>query len=390
MKKPVIYLLTFALLLSSCASSEKLLQKGRYDAAINKAVKILKRKPTSEKNIIVLEKAYKIANEKDKERIKFLQLEGRPDRWDEIFQLYSALKYRQSKVKTVTPLTLYGKRIDFPYVDYDKEIVTAKSNAAEYYYAHGKKLMQESKVESYRQAYYEFKKVKEYKGDYSDINSLLEESKFKGTSRVLIKVYNNTALKLPQDYLNDLIAFSTSGLNSEWLEYHTKILNQDIFYNYSINVVLQNIAVSPDLVNENDKIFKKKIEDGFDYVLDNNGNVMKDTAGNDIKVVKYKDIQCTLIEKIQRKSAKISGKIDFISNDPKRQLKSVPISTETVFEHKSARAVGDIEALDEYAKKAITLKPVPFPTDIDLIIQTTENMQNTIRAAIRDNKNLVE
>ncbi|MFC2138664.1 hypothetical protein ACFLTE_10845 [Bacteroidota bacterium] len=389
MKKLTLYSLILTFLLSGCASPEKLLQKGKYDAAINKAVKVLKRKPTSEKNIIVLEKAYKIANEKDKERIKFLQLEGRADRWDEIFQLYSSLKYRQSKVKTVTPLNLYGKRIDFPYVDYDKEIVTAKSNAAEYFYAHGKKLMQEQKVESYRQAYYEFKKVKDYKGDYNDVNRLLEESKFKGTSRVLIKVVNNTALKLPQDYLNDLIAFSTSGLNSEWTEYHTKVLKQDVFYNYSINITLQKIAVSPDLVNENDQIFKKKIEDGFEYVLDNNGNVMKDTAGNDIKIAKYKNIQCTLINKNQRKSAKITGKIDFISNDPKRQLKSVPISTKTIFEHNSARAVGDIEALDQNAKKAITRRSGPFPTDIDLIIQTTENMQQTIRTAIIDNKHLI-
>ena len=49
-------------------------------------------------------------------------------------------------------------------------------------------------------------------------------------------------------------------------------------------VKLLSIMVSPDEVKDTDQIFNKKISDGFDYVLDANGNVMKDTAGNDIKV----------------------------------------------------------------------------------------------------------
>ena len=68
--------------------------------------------------------------------------------------------------------------------------------------------------------------------------------------------------------------------------------------------------VSPDGVKDEDEIFNKRISDGFEYVLDANGNVMKDTAGNDIKLQKFKDITCTLIETQQFKSVEIRGEVE--------------------------------------------------------------------------------
>ena len=353
------------------------------------------KKPTSEKDILALEKAYQLANNKDHERINYLKLEGRADRWDEIFQAYSRLKSRQAKVKTVLPLSVHGRTVDFKYVDYDKEIVAAKSNAAEYYLAHAEKLMAENKVDSYRQAYYELVKAKEYQGDYGNINQMLADAKYKGTSRVLIRIYNDSPIRLPQEFLTDLVSFSTADLNSEWVEYHTKSLDDRTYYNYNVNITLSKITlkgilVSPDNVNEKDYLVRKKVEDGFDYVLDDKGNVMKDTAGNDLKVVKYKVLQCTVIEKMQEKSAKVSGKVEFYSNQPKSLIKSIPIATETFFTHKSARAIGDVEALDTETKKSLQNKPIPFPNDIDMILQTTENLRFAIRNAIRSNRGLVD
>ena len=57
---PVIFILT--ILLSGCGSSKKQLQKGNYDAAIQKAVKQLRKDKTDAKQIDILEQAYKVAN----------------------------------------------------------------------------------------------------------------------------------------------------------------------------------------------------------------------------------------------------------------------------------------------------------------------------------------
>jgi hypothetical protein len=388
-KNLLIYFL-IVIIISSCASSEKLVVKGRYDEAINKAVRKIAKNPKSTKDILALEKAYNEANRRDNERIKFLKLEGKPESWDKIFVLYNNLKMRQSHVRTVLPLNVNGRRIDFEYIDYDREIINAKRQAGEYFFEHAKRLMQEDLVESYRKAYYELLKAKEYLGDISDISQLIATCRFKGVSRVLIRIENRSMYNLPQEYLNDLLGFSTSNINSEWIEYHTKVLNSDIYYNYLVLVTIQNVVVSPDKVNEKDYVVKKEVPDGYQYVLDKKGNVMKDSAGNDIKVAKFKTLQCSVIEKQQQKLAEVNGKMEFISNQTKSLIKTVPVGASTKFEYLSARAIGDIDALSLEQRKLVSVKPQPFPSDIDMIFRTTETFQGAIRDALFSNRNLLK
>jgi len=80
----------------------------------------------------------------------------------------------------VTPLNDGGRPVEFPYVDYMQDMVTAKHNAADFYYAHGIELMKSNIKESFRQAYYEFIRAKDYVGDYEGIDAKIVESKFKG------------------------------------------------------------------------------------------------------------------------------------------------------------------------------------------------------------------
>ena len=42
---------------------------------------------------------------------------------------------------------------------------------------------------------------------------------------------------------------------------------------------LTNIEVSPEQIKEREYEDTKEIEDGFEYVLDGNGNVAKDSSG---------------------------------------------------------------------------------------------------------------
>ena len=151
MKKTISLLFVLAILLAGCGSSKKQLQKGNYDAAIDKAVKSLRKDPNDAKQIDILTQSYKVANDQDNERIRFLKMEGRPDSWDEIYLLYKTLNDRQSLVKTVTPLNNNGRSVEFSYVDYMPEMVGAKRKAADFYYAHGNELMKTGMKESYRQ-----------------------------------------------------------------------------------------------------------------------------------------------------------------------------------------------------------------------------------------------
>ena len=103
MKRIVPFFFILTLLFSGCGSSKKQLQKGNYDAAIQKAVKQLRKDPTDIKQIDILDQAYKVSNDQDNERVRFLKMEGKPNNWDEIYIVYRALNDRQASGKNRNP-----------------------------------------------------------------------------------------------------------------------------------------------------------------------------------------------------------------------------------------------------------------------------------------------
>jgi hypothetical protein len=389
MKRLVPLIFILSIVLSGCGSSKKQLQKGNYDAAIQKAVKQLRKDPSDVKQIDILTQAYKVANDQDNERVRFLKMEGKPNGWDEIYLVYKALNDRQSLVRTVTPLNANGRSVDFQYIDYVPEMVTAKRKAADFYYAHGIELMKSNIKESYRQAFAEFLRAKNYVGDYEGIDNKIQDAKIKGMSRVLVSIQNSSILKFPREFEEDLLALDLPRLNTEWVEYHTQNLNDNTQYDYYINVNIKNIAVSPDQSLQRDSVIKRDIEDGFSYVLDKKGNVMRDSLGNDIRQKKYKTVQCALVETIQTKACRIDGDVEVVQMNPNKILKKDPIGAQSNFENISSRALGDIQALNAKQLERTKTSVVPFPTDLDMIMRCSESMKMAIRGAVQNDRRYI-
>jgi hypothetical protein len=389
MKRTVSVLFITILILSGCGSSKKQLEKGNYDAAIEKAVRQLRKDPRDAKQISTLDRSYKIVNEQDNERIRFLKMENKPANWDEIYQVSKRMSDRQALVRSVMPLTLNGKTIEYPYVDYMPEMVAAKKKSADFYYEHGKELMKNGLKESYRQAYYEFVRAKEYVGDYEGIDNKINESKYLGMSRVLITLQNRSIIKFDQDFEEDLLSLDLPRLNSEWVEYHTQNLDSNTQYDYLVNVNIRNIAVSPDQTMQRDSVIKKQVEDGFNYQLDKKGNVMKDSLGNDIKTIKYKTLQCALIETIQSKACQITGDVEIVQINPNKVLKKDPLGAQSDFENTSARALGDIQALSPAQLAKTKSQSVPFPSDMEMVFRCSDALKQAIRGAIQNNKRFI-
>jgi hypothetical protein len=389
MKKYILLIFLITVILSGCGSSKKQLEKGNYDAAIVKSVKELRKDSDNEKQAAILERSYNIVNEQDNERIRFLKMEGRPQNWDEIYQVYKRMNDRQSLVRTVLPINAGGKTVNFNYVDYTAEMISAKKKSADYYYAHGNELMKTGLKDSYRQAFYEYVRAKEYVGDYEGIDQKIEESKYLGMSRVFVTLQNTTPIKFPQDFEENLISVDLQALNSEWVEFHTLNLDKEAKYDYFINVNVRNIGVSPDQTAVRDSVVRKEVEDGFTYKLDSKGNVMRDTAGNDIKIKKYKTLQCALISTLQTKSCAIDGDIEIIQTNPNKLLKKDPIGAKSTFEHVSARAVGDIGALNASQLERTKAQIAPFPSDIEMVLRCSDALKNAIRGSIQTNRRLI-
>jgi hypothetical protein len=383
-----ILTLLIILFASGCKSPRKYYIKGSYDSAIRGAVKKLKKNKRNDKMIFILEKSYNLANLRDREQISYLNLEGNPDRWKQVLNLYNNLKNRQAMIRPVLPLRVSsGRVVDFSFVNYDEEIIRAKNNAADFYYTRGSLLLENATKESARRAYADFMNIRNFYNEYKDSEEKIQQALVIGTNYVIFKMTNSSGLPLPVAFEQELTALSMHDLNRRWLTYHTNEI-KDAFYDYSIQLNILNILVSPESIKEIQYTETKEIQDGFQYVLDERGNVRKDSLGNDIKVPKMKIITCNLIETQQKKSARITGRIDVINNQTKQLVKSDPVISDFFFDHVSLVPVGDINALSDETRKKIGNKPMPFPSDPDIILQTGHILKGMTKNILLSNRGL--
>jgi len=116
---------------------------------------------------------------------------------------------------------------------------------------------------------------------------------------------------------------------------------------------------------------------------------MRDTSGNDIRIKKYKTLQCALISTLQTKSCQIDGDIEVIQMNPNKVLKKDPMGAQSTFEHVSARALGDIGALNASQLERTKIQTIPFPSDIEMVVRCSENLKNAIRGSIQSNRRLI-
>lgn len=375
-------ILTVVLLLSACTSSKKLLEKGRYDEAIEKSAKALRKDPGDTDELYVLQEAYRQANMFDKERIDFLEKENRDENWLEIYFLYSQLESRQDIIRS-----LPGRvRNQFTLVDYDQEIIQSKKSAAEALYQQGLEYLDRGDRQSARLAYDEFIEVKKIYPDYRNVNRRLEEAKYLGTNFVLLRIENNSDKVLPEDFDTELRKIGLGDLNTQWLQYET-YADTAISYDYNLVLNIREIAVSPERVETRKYRETKEIQDGMRYVLDENGNVKKDSLGNDIRVPNMVTVSADVTESIQRKSALVGGSLEYIDLRTNQLVRTEKIAVEAIFEHFSAVVSGNREALSEETRRKVGSRPISFPSNKSMLMDAAQKLKERTKDIIYRNRN---
>ena len=96
-----------------------------------------------------------------------------------------------------------------------------------------------------------------------------------------------------------------------------------------------------------------------------------------------------MIDTWQRKACQITGDIEVVQAYPEKVLKKDPIGAQAAFEHVSSRALGDTQALDARQLEKTKSNPVPFPTDIDMVVRCSESLKAAIRGAIQNNRSYI-
>jgi hypothetical protein len=385
----LLFKLIISILIVGCSSPVKLLNSGQYEAAIYKSAKKLRRNKSKEKHIKVLEESYRKANEEDERRVARLKGEGRPDCWDDVFSVYHLMDSRQQIIRPLLPLKYKnGKEANFIFVDYNEEIKNSRQRAAEYLYVSALKLLDSKNKMDARKAFAELEKIGLYYDEYKDVKQLKEKAHLAGITYVLMGVKNNSKEIMPVELDEELRKLPISELNTFWTQYHNKA-NKEYNYDYTIVIDMKSVLISPEQVSENNYKEEKEIQDGWQYLFDKNGNVKKDSLGNDIKVPKFVKVGASVKEVHQFKKASILGTLDYYNNNLNQLIKSENLVGDNLFENHTATFFGDERALTPETKKKLGAPPKPFPNNAAMVFNAGMVLKEMCKKIVFNNRGVI-
>ena len=375
------------LFIFSCSTSkqiEKSLSTGNYDQAIYNAIgKLRTNKDKKGKSDIIamLQEAYYKSNERDLTTINFLKKENNPENYLRIYDMYVALTKRQDLIKPLLPLAINGKNLKFDMTDYSNQIISFKNDASLHMYKNASALLKSKNKLDFRQAFDMFSEIENINPNFKDVRNLMEVAHNKGTDFILVDMINDTRKTIPTRLEDDLLNFSTYGINNLWTVYHNNPVDK-VKYDYNMRVKLRDINISPEQIKERQIIKEKQVADGKQNLLDAKGNVVKDSLGNAIQIDKTITVRCEYYESTQFKSVQVTGNVEYYNLNTKQLADAFPITSQFIFEHVFATARGDNRALETTLLPFLNNRQVPFPSEEQMIYDTGEDLKIQLKKII--------
>ena len=371
----ILCLALFTLVLTSCGSVDKLVEQGHYEEAVRLAQKRLTGKQKKNpKYVLALETAFNKMTAADMERARRKAASGNPN-WAEIAAIYDRVQRRQDALSPLLPLVdKRGYQAAFRFVRLGKLITDAENKAAAQYYAEATALLAEARAGNKaagRRAYSAFSRVENYRAGYRDVAALRTEARELGKVYVSVQMVNETGGFLPRNFERELLRPEGRVLDDEWRYYDfAPVAGRD--YDYNARIVINDIQVSPERVSERAYIDEKEVTDGTEYVLDANGNVAKDTLGNDITRPRRIIVRADVLEVLQTKTVLVSGSLELFDLRNRRIVDRDRLTAEAIFENYASTFRGDRRALSNATRRNLGNQPVQFPTDEALILDAAD------------------
>ena len=385
--KQLLLTTVLLLVLTSCSGRkqiEKAINHGNYDQAISDALRKLennKDKPRKQDYIVMLEDAYYKVLDKDLNTIKHLKKDGNPEQYKTIYNIYLDLEARQNAIKRVLPLQINGKKLILKFNNYNSAIVDYRYKTSDYLMGQGITLLDSEDKYNARKAYNLFSYIESINPNFEETRSLMKEAHQKGMDYVHVSIENQTDQFIPLRLEDELLDFNTYGLNQFWTTYHA-IADENIDYDFGMQLQLKRIIISPERINEKQILREKQIVDGWEYLLDNNGNVAKDSLGNDIKIDKIINVRARFFEVLQTKSAQVIADVVYTDLRQNQIIDNFTIDSGFVFENVFGRFRGDRRALNRNDRQLIEQRQMLFPTDEQMVFDTGEDLKQQLKRII--------
>ena len=390
MKKIILFL--SLLILNSCGvkQTQNLLSSGNYDDAIANTIYNLqtnKDKKGKQDYIYLLEEAFAKAKERDLNTLNLLVKEQNPAQLEQIYNTYLQLNNRQEKIKPLLPLKLLkeGRNAIFSFDDYNEQIVSSKNALASYLYNNTKALMNTTNKMNFRKAYDDLTYLNQISPNYKNVSELIEEAQFKGTDFVIVYTKNETKMIIPARLQNDLLDFSTYGLNDKWTVYHSTI-QKGINYEYAMMINFREIYISPEQIKEKEFVKERLIKDGVKKLIDANGKIVVDDKGKDVYIDNFIPATVRIYEIRQFKSCQIVAKIDYVNFKSNQLIQTFPVTSEYEFENIYATYKGDRRASDDNYYSYFDRRAVAFPSSEQMVYDTGEDLKKKLKDIITRNR----
>lgn len=376
---------------SSLKQSHRALNSGDYNRSINISIDKLRKSKYSKRNqhyVVVLEDSFRKITQKNIERIDYLKQEGNPDKLQEIYQLYENLDNIQKRIMPLLPLRVSreDREAVFQFSDYNDELLNSKLDLVDYLYGKANNSLSNatSKLE-FRQTFNDLAYLEKIYSGYKDVTQLMEEAHFRGTEFVEVRMINSSDKVIPKKLSEDLLNFDGFGINDFWTEYHSNP-QKEIQYDSELLIQLREINISPEQVLEREFVEKRDVKDGWEYKKNKNGEVETDDKGNKIKIDVFKRVKCVLNTVLQTKSTQVVGQIELKNKLTQQVTKSLPISSEFLFENQYATFLGDQRALTQEQRMLTENTFIPFPTNEQMVFDSGENLKLKLKEVIKQLK----
>ena len=377
--RTLLYTLAVVLLASSCRNLEKMVERGEYDEAIIYATrKLAGKKNKKTKHVQGLEEAFSRINQRDMDRITYLNGPENPQNWEEITDVASLIQRRQDRITPFLPLiSKDGYEGYFEMIDAYQIKTEAQEGAAAFYYKEGKDLLDiaitQSKKNYARQAYNKFEKVQRTKANYKDTYQLMLQAKELGIVHILVEVDNNSYAYLPKELQHNLGSINTANSNNVWRKYHMGATEKE--YDYKAILELTEIDVSPERETITKHTDEKRVKDGWTYKKGKNGKPVLDSLGKKIKVDKFIKVKAYVTEIHREKATFVKGQMRFVDLASNTVRASRPLSVEAVFSDYASHYKGDKRALGKQNLSRLKPRPVPFPEDLYMIADAADKLK---------------
>ncbi|MDA8626424.1 hypothetical protein N9L21_02815 [Flavobacteriaceae bacterium] len=363
----------------SCSPVKKINENvisGEYDKAISKTIDQLKRTKNKKKKDqykLILKDVFSKSVIKSQNKISSLKKDKNPEFYYEIYLEYQKLIDRQNKLMNIS-----SNNLKFNFKNYDNDHIEFRYKTSNYYMELSKSLISKDDRLDYRNAYEYLIIIESINPNYLETRTLINLCLLRGKDHILLNVLNESNSVIYKELQKDILNINGYDLNSKWKSFHTakdNYLGKTDFY---IDLAFKAFIISPERILEKENTKKKNIKDGYTYQLDNNGNVMSDSLGNDIKIDKIVEISGKTKEYSQSKSAKVIAEVRYYDNK-NNLIEKFPLESEFWFRNIFLEFTGDKRVLNKKDKRLLKGGFLPFPPDDILLFNNSENIKQKLK-----------